>query len=867
EDFALAADRSVPLKQLIPGTEDFYYYHALHYLNAEQFDKAEQLIEPWVQRHGQTPRHWEIRTRHALLTYERNPQKSLEYLRNHFSIQYPHQKEELNAEPNFPTVLDPGLISRKAYTDRTNAVNAVNLDGFENTALDWLVAVELNPAQRRSLLARLQRPDFASLPKLVAADLTHENSGGFGSLAIHRQLLLPQLNELLKLKGDLLTQQNFVVTYLAKLQPPPDDDWRHDPNALAAYLDRLYEFAKKLVPSHNSLMAHVLYHRLLLDRQRGQFDKARFLEYLKLPRPVGYASKRVLESDNLKRFACDLNAIYEGVTLMSPIGDDEPLVRSFLAHFFVDAAGTKEFEPYVNDVYLRHLFAETKIVHGLGDVEQWASLLPPVMFQQLRRRVDIDFAFTNKTQFAADAPVAFDVHVKNAPTLIVKVFEINTQGYYRGHQREVDTDINLDGLVANEERTYEYDDSPLARVTRHFDFPALDKAGVYVIDLIGNGRSSRALVRKGRLHHLVETSPAGHVFTVIDERHRKVNDAKLWLAGHEYDPGDDGRIVVPFSTNPGRQPIVITAGVPRAEKAGADAAKNEQTYSSLDYFQHEAENYALSVGFYVDREALLRGKTAEVVIRPGLYVNGTPISLKLLEEVKLTITSTDLDGTATTQEVADFKLFEDREATHEFRVPQRLAAIGFTLSAKVKQLSTGGQKLDLASGDTFTLNEIDRTEKVEDLHLVKVAGNYFVELRGKSGEPRSSRPVAITFKHRDFHGGLVLLFKTDPAGRIALGNLREIASVTAAGPEGTTHVWNFAGDRHTYPATVQGRVGEPICLPAASTPTNRPHFPAATRRSSSCEANRTWPTASKISRSPTACSSPTSFQRATTICC
>ena len=28
EDFALAEDRTIPLKQLIPGTEDFYYYHA-----------------------------------------------------------------------------------------------------------------------------------------------------------------------------------------------------------------------------------------------------------------------------------------------------------------------------------------------------------------------------------------------------------------------------------------------------------------------------------------------------------------------------------------------------------------------------------------------------------------------------------------------------------------------------------------------------------------------------------------------------------------------------------------------------------------------------------------------------------------------
>jgi hypothetical protein len=32
EDFAIAKDRAVSLRQLIPGTEDYYYYHCLHYL-------------------------------------------------------------------------------------------------------------------------------------------------------------------------------------------------------------------------------------------------------------------------------------------------------------------------------------------------------------------------------------------------------------------------------------------------------------------------------------------------------------------------------------------------------------------------------------------------------------------------------------------------------------------------------------------------------------------------------------------------------------------------------------------------------------------------------------------------------------------
>ena len=797
EDFALAKDRAAVLKQLVPGTEEYSYYHALHFLQTEQFEKLEPLIATWVQRHGETQRVWEIRTRHALAIYDKNPQKTLEFLRGRLGLNFPHQKEELNAEPNLPTALDATVISRDAFINRANSVTTDNTDLFEDNALDWLVGYELGPNHRRSLLSRLTRPDYEKLVKHVIDDLNHEHSGGFGSLRIHRQLLVPQLEELLKVKPELLNNQIFVMAYLAKLQPTADEDWRHDTKRLEAYLDRLAKFASRLAPVHNSLKAHVLYHRLVLDRLRGDFNKDRFVEYLKLPRTVGYLSKRMIESDAFKKFAGDLNANYGGATLLAAIGNDEPLVRNYLATFLVDSANAKEFEPYINDIYLQQLFAEVKIVNGLGDAEQWASLLPPANFQQLKERVDLDFAFTNKTQFGPGEPVKLDLFVKNVGTLIVKVFEINTKTFYREHLREVDTDISLDGLVANVEQTHASNEPPLRRVAKKFEFPQLDKPGVYIIDFIGNGRSSRALIRKGRLRHLVRTAPIGQVFTILNEKNEQVKDASIWLSGHEYTPGEDGLILVPFSANNSRQPIVIS----------------RDGLSSLDYFQHEAENVALTAGFHVDRESLLKQKTAQLLVRAGVSINGTPVSVKLLDELKLTIVSTDLDGIASSQEVPDFKLFEDRESTHEFQVPQRLASLSFTLTAKAKKQSEGGRKIDLSTSDSVTLNEIDRTEKIEFLHLAKFGDGYIVELRGKTGESKPSRPIQFAFKHRDFRQLHHVTLKTDAAGRINLGPLTEIVVVSTTNPENTQQTWNLRSDSHTYFQTVHGKVGEPIAVP------------------------------------------------------
>ncbi|HYW79826.1 MAG TPA: hypothetical protein VE890_09635, partial [Thermoguttaceae bacterium] len=90
EDFSLAEDRSVPLEQLIPGTEDYFYYHALHRQNLGQFDQVDALLVPWIKAHKYTPRVREILNRQALLKYEQDPQASLEYLREQLGIQFNH---------------------------------------------------------------------------------------------------------------------------------------------------------------------------------------------------------------------------------------------------------------------------------------------------------------------------------------------------------------------------------------------------------------------------------------------------------------------------------------------------------------------------------------------------------------------------------------------------------------------------------------------------------------------------------------------------------------------------------------------------------------------------------------------------------
>lgn len=831
EDFTLATNRQAAIQQLIPGTEDHYYYQCLNFQNCGQYDKVEQTLAAWINRYGHTTRVDEIRNRQALLSYEKDPKATLAFLKNQIGLTFSHQRKIMGQKPTHPAQLDQNVIGRDILKKRAFA-NRRDLSGFEDWALELLVTEKLSGDLRRDLLRRLQRPDYPGLVQLVNDDLQYQNSAGFGAFEIHKQMLMSQLEQLLNLRPRLLNEVNFVNIYISKLQPGPDADWQHEGKAREAYLDDLWTFVNKLAPAHNSLKANVLFHRLSHDRALGIYDKDRFMEYVKLPRSVPYINPEYVERAGNREWQADIRADFRKINLLPPIGNDEPLVRDILMHFFAEEETYEPYLTYFHDTYLKEVFSETMILNGTGDMEKWYSLLNnPGKYQEIKDRIEIEFAPTDKTFFRPDEPVALDLDIKNVKQLIVKVFEINTMNYYRDHMSEIHTGIDLDGLVAGNEKTYSYNDAPMRRMRRHFEFPTLNRRGVFVIEFIGNGMSSRALIRKGRFTCLERVSAAGHVFTVLDEDNRKQADASIWLSGHEYKTGKDGTVAIPYTASPGSAQILISC----------------EGFTTLDKFDQKDETYELVAGIYVDRESLIKDARAKVMIRPTLTINGVPAALSLIEEPSLTITSKDLDGVSTTARIKELKLTSAEEFVHEFQVPENTSQITFAVNGKIQSLSEN-KKLDLSAQRRFMLNRINTTDNVLDLHLSRVESGYVLDVLGKSGERMPDRPVTLSLKHRDFKERVHAVVQSDANGRIDLGMLEDIVYLWAVGPEGVDRSWAVTEqDSHTYRSTINGRVGEAITIPymGKMQEADRAHFSLLEKRSDTYL--KDWLTSASIS--------------------
>jgi hypothetical protein len=809
EAFALAENREAALAQLTPGTKEYYYFHCLHYQHTGDLAKSYQFLERWIERHGRSSAARAISHRQTLLSWGHDPRGCADYLRQVLGLRFDHARELAAEKRALPTQLDPQRLERAALMQQALDDHR-DLAGFTDAALSWLMAEwpSLDPLRRRQLLARLQRPDHPGMVDLVLADLANPRSEGFGSLPIHGRLLLAQLDELAQRQPALRDTPEFVHVYLERLQPGPSEDIARDPAARRRHVERLWSFVSGLAPVFASLHAHVLYHWLALDRSQGHYDRERFLAYLRVPkRNVRYVAGT--DEDRQVEIGADLHQRFP--TGLEPVGDDEALVRDYLAHFLVDAETHEEFSALVRDDVLRAIFATAKILAGQGDGERWYALLDdPAQYQALKDRVDIDFAPTSRSWFAAGEPVALELDLKNVPTLVIKIYEIDTLGYYTREDREIDTSIDLDGLPASHEQVHTYEEPPLLRRRRRFAFDELTRPGIYVIDFIGNGKSSRALVRKGRLGYVERHGAAGHVLTILDEDGRALPDASVWLGGREYAAREDGTIAIPYSTRPGRRTMLLRHG----------------DLTVRDTLHHLAESYDFSAGFFVEREALVPGNSADVLVRPRLTMHGAPVSLSLLTQVVLEVTTTDRHGARGSQQVADFALAEDREATHRFRVPPDLAEVAFALRARVRSV-TEQRDIDLVAEMRCEVNGWERTHATEGLHLGRTAAGYTLELLGKSGEPRPGVALQLALEHRDFTRHVIVDVEADARGQVHLGPLPDIVAITAqraagAGAEGAAPAqWRLSRDAASCPRALNAVAGEDIAIPYMGTADDR----------------------------------------------
>lgn len=772
EALALADNRAAALSQLLPGSEDHDYYRCLHAQHRGALDEADAILATWPERHGSTERYQRMRVRQDWYRLGQDPDRVADDVRDRFGVSHWHEPDAPDIDTKRSTKLPGDAFSGAQLLDEAQRLDAdlsqVTDEGLYEL-LDRTGREPLDPSRRRSLLARIGATSHPAIVELVADELASRGASGFGSLAIHRELTLDQLHALAARDDKLTTSRAWVEAVVRRMQPALGVDVELDRDAREAYLRELWRFMGPLPAVHNSLKAHVLWHLLDTARRRtAEPDGELFAAYLELPRAAPYTARERLErvrGDEVVQLGAD----FSSVTGLPPAGDDEALVRDLLHRKLGEA---ERYAAWLDRHWLDAEIAAGQLLYGAGDAERATRVLGPTRAAALRERVDLEWCVHNPTQFAVDEPVLLDVDLKHVPELVVKVFRIDPLAYFQIHRREVSSDADLDGLAASQELVLRFDEPPVRRHRRRIDLPMCRRAGTYVIDLIGNGMSSRAVIRKGRLRHVSRVGAAGRVVTIFDDQGRLRADARAWIGDREYVPDANGSFVVPFAAAQTTTPMLLSCG----------------DLATVDEIELVEESYQLDLDLHLDRQQLTSAGKARAIARVQLTVAGVPASLALLAQPTWQLTLTDRSGVATTKQ-QPLALDDDDAAVLDIPLGEATREVTVHVRGSVRRTSDA-RDIELSAARGAQVATMHDTLATEALYLAHTSAGWVISALGKTGEPRAQRPLAITLVHRWAHTELNVELATDALGRAELGELPGIARITAA-LGGATQTWIF----------------------------------------------------------------------------
>eukprot|EP01133_Synstelium_polycarpum_P010245 gene10245-11946_t len=738
ESYLLAEDnvaKETLLAGLIAGSQDYYYYTMLHLLN--RLSNRATLL-------SYTP----ARSKKIFETIRKHLGLNFNYTSTAASLSLPDNDTTQDSAP--PTTLSPLLIDRKTvinqYLDDSKDMSSFNHSAHAYIANEYT----LTPAQRKEVLSLLTYPTLDHMVEHILAVKNPESLGLIGNLTS------AQLQALAKARPKMVDSK-FVSYQISKLVPSSSKDWQSESGTSLTF----YRSAFALV----TLIATNIY------------DTKLFATYAALPRGTHFYLPEVTEDQSgFVQFNFNISGDID-IPSVSPT-DDESLIRMFLLRTLsTESMPPKDLSEIFRPSFLNPLFAEAKLLTNTlanRDAEKCYQMIDNhSLVAALKERVDIEFAPHNPVYFRPDGPVDLSCAVKNVQHLVIKLFEINTFNYYKEEMKEIDCNINLDGLVANQEFNYTYTEPSIRSVQRTYSFPTLNgKRGIFVLEFIGNGKSSRALIRKGELNYITGINQNGQLIKVIDEDSIKVTKSSVRVDGNTYTSDGNGDITVPFSAHQSNKSIILMT----------------EGFASLKKFDHKSEDYQLEGGIFLDSSLFMPGERAPIIVRARLFLGGTQIPLSYLEDTMLTISTSDnsKEEIEIFKEVKPFALKDQQESTYHFKVPENVRSVTVKFDARIKILGGGG-----VSHETLTFTN--------DVLIIS--------------SPISDRISTYHLRNTPDGYKIYMLGKADNNGIVHLGPLKDIEELEVESGSDEQHLFSLNRHDYKYPTKIHARSNEMISIP------------------------------------------------------
>ena len=328
---------------------------------------------------------------------------------------------------------------------------------------------------------------------------------------------------------------------------------------------------------------------------------------------------------------------------------------------------------------------------------------------------------------------------------------------------------------------------------------------MYVVEFLGNGHVSRAVIQRGCLKCIHKNTVNGKVFYILDEENKILKGDKtgLWIDNVWYPSiKDTGAILIPYSVR-GNVFILKYEDFCCLEK-DIDIPK--------EYYDFDGE-------FIINEESFIMGNLAKILVRPYLYVCDEICPLENLKDVKLTINTIKTENNQdipSLNVIDNIKLSYNKEFCFEFQVPPKLKSVEFVLSAQIRN-KTLDRDEDLSFSKKF---KFTRNYEYDTLIKQNEEGNYLIHYLGKNGEPKINHSIGLNLEHAfqtHVNNNNRILLETNSEGIIDLGKLKDVKNIKLE----NENINLEQNPKYSYNKSINILEGEEINIPFKSLEKNK----------------------------------------------
>ena len=394
------------------------------------------------------------------------------------------------------------------------------------------------------------------------------------------------------------------------------------------------------------------------------------------------------------------------------------------------------------------------------------NILSTSRIKDLMKEIKLTICEFNKEQFNVNEDIELIIEIKNVQSLYVNIYEINTENYYYSNKKSFDNKISLDGIVPTYEDIFSYNDKPQLLIEKKISLSKLPKKrGLFVVEFIGNGYVSRAVIQRGNLRCIHKNTVNGKVLYILNEDNKICKGEKtgLWVNNVWYPSiRDTGAILIPYSV-----------------KGDFFILKHEDFCCLETNISIPEEKYDFNGLFIINEESFIMGNVTKILVRPYLYVCDELCPLESLKNVKLTINTIKTENN---QEIPSIKVIDNIELSYnkefvfDFEVPPKLISAKFILSGEIKPKTRDKTEILQFSQEYF----FNRNFEFYTLIKKNNNGNYIVHLLGKNGEPKINHQIDLHLTHflqDPFNNNESIIMESDFEGKIDLGKLKEVMDI------------------------------------------------------------------------------------------